>query len=99
MADANIAEINSITLIEIYPVAVEDNFFKDTAFQAYLRAKSLRPFVGGTTMQAPFIYKPLIGGFYAQGDTFNIDRRNTIAATQFDPKYCEVSIPEFKEQI
>jgi hypothetical protein len=86
-------------LKEIFPTVIEDNFFLDTPFQAYLRAKSLVPFGGGAFMQNTFLYNPMIGGSYAKGGSFNITKRQTLAGTQFDPKYYEVSVPEYKEDI
>lgn len=97
--DPNVAELNAVTLFEIYPRTVEDNFFLATPWLAYLRDHCLVPFTGGTFMQAPIRYAPMIGGFYAPGSNFNITKRQTIAALQFDTRYCYVSIPEYKEQI
>jgi len=92
-------EINLVTLKEIEPRVIEDQYFLDTPFQAYLRAKSLVPFGGGAFTQTVFLYAPMIGGAYAKGAQFNITKRQTLAGTQFDPKYYEVSVPEFKEDI
>lgn len=50
-------------------------------------------------MQNVFLYAPLIGGSYAKGGSFNISKRQTLAGTLFDPKYYEVSVPEYKEDI
>jgi hypothetical protein len=97
--DPILDEINLTTLKELYPKVIEDNFFLDTPFQAYLRAKALVPFNGGAFMQQTFLYKPMIGGAYAKGGSFNITKRQTLAGTQFDPKYYEVSVPEYKEDI
>jgi hypothetical protein len=92
-------EINLTTLKAIYPVAVEDNFFLDTPFQAYLRAKTLYPWDGGAFSQNVTIVKPMIGGSYERGDSFNITKRQTLAGTLFQPKLYEVAVPEFLEDI
>lgn len=97
--DPAVAELNSVTLFEIYPRSVEDEFFLATPFLAYIRDHCLVPFTGGTFMQSPIRYAPLIGGFYAPGANFNITKRPTITALQFDTRYCYVSIPEYKEEI
>ena len=97
--DPILNEINLTTLKAIYPTVVEDNFFLDTPFQAYLRAKSLRPFTGGSHSQNVFLYAPMIGGAYARGTNFNITKRQTLAGTLFDPKYYQVSVPEFLEDL
>lgn len=99
MADPNVAELNSVTFNEIYPRTIEDNFFLATPFLAYLRDHCLVPFTGGTFMQSPMRYAPMLGGFYAPGATFNLTKRQTITALQFDTRYCYVSIPEYKEEI
>jgi hypothetical protein len=99
MPDPILDEVNLTTLKEIYPRIIEDNFFLDTPFTAYLRAHSLVPFGGGAFMQTTFLYAPMIGGSYAKGANFDISKRQTLAGTLFDPKYYEVSIPEFKEDL
>jgi hypothetical protein len=97
--DPNVQELNAVTLFEIYPRTVEDEFFLATPLLAYFRDHCLVPFTGGTFMQSPIRYAPLIGGFYAPGANFNITKRQTITALQFDTRYCYVSIPEYKEEI
>jgi hypothetical protein len=97
--DPNVQELNAVTLFEIYPRTVEDEFFLATPLLAYWRDHCLVPFTGGTFMQSPIRYAPLIGGFYAPGSNFNITKRQTITALQFDTRYCYVSIPEYKEEI
>lgn len=92
-------ELSATTKYEIYPRVVTDNFFLAVPELAYIRDHCLVPFGGGTFMQSVFRYAPLIGGFYAPGTNFNITRRNTLAALQFDTRYGYVSIPEFKEEI
>lgn len=99
MADPILDEINLTTLKEIYPDAVEDNFFLDSPFMAHLRRKSMVPFTGGAFMQTVFIYAPLIGGSYTRGANFNINKPQTLSGTEFDPKYYEVSVVEYKEDI
>jgi len=97
--DPNVDELNAVTKNEVYPEAIEDNFFLAVPELAYFRDHCLVPFGGGSFMQAPFRYAPLIGGFYSPGAGFNITKRTTIAALQFDTRYLYVSIPEYKEEI
>lgn len=99
MSDPALAELNSVTLNEIFPRQVEDEFFLATPLLAYWRDHCLVPFTGGSFMQSPIRYASLIGGFYAPGASFNITKRQTITAMQFDTRYCYVSIPEYKEEI
>lgn len=97
MSDPVFDEINLTTLKEIYPRVITDNFFKATPFQAYQRDHCLVPFDGGAYMQNTFLYKPMIGGAYSIGSSFNTSKRQTLSGTIFDPKYYEVAIPEYKE--
>ncbi len=99
MPDPILDEINLTTLKEIYPKKIADNFFADTPFQAYLRDHCLVPFGGGAFMQSTFLYKPMIGGAYAKGDTFNTTKRQTLAGVLFDPKYYYTAIPEYLEDV
>lgn len=97
--DPNIAELNAVTHFEVFPRTVEDEFFLAAPLLAYVRDHCLVPFTGGSFMQAPFRYAPMIGGFYAPGSSFNVTKRQTIAALQFSTRYGYVSIPEYKEEI
>lgn len=97
--DPAVAELNSVTKFEIFPKTVEDEFFLATPLLAYWRDHCLVPFTGGTYMQSPIRYASMIGGFYAPGSGFNITKRQTVTALQFDTRYCYVSIPEYKEQV
>jgi hypothetical protein len=99
LSDPILDEINLTTLKEIYPDAVEDNFFLDSPFLAHLRKKAMVPFTGGAFMQTVFIYAPLIGGAYTRGQNFDINKPQTLSGTEFDPKYYEVSVVEYKEDI
>jgi len=99
MADPILDELNLTTLKEIYPSVIEDNYFLDTPFQAYLRDHCLAPFGGGAFSQTVFRYKPMKGGFYQRGASFDITKRQTLAGMMFDPKYIEVAVPEYKEDI
>ncbi len=97
--DPALSELNSVTLQEIFPKSIEDNFFLASPFLAYLRDHCMVPFTGGAFMQSPILYASMLGGFYAPGAAFNLTKRQTITAIQFDTRYCYVSIPEYKEEI
>ena len=99
MPDPILDEINLTTLAEIYPHVIEDNFFLDTPFLAYLRAHALTDFTGGANTRFTFLYNPMIGGAYARGDNFNITKRQTLGGAVFDPKLYEVSVPEYLEDL
>ena len=99
MPDPNIDELNATTLFEIFPRVVKDNYFLGTPLMAYIRDHCLVPFRGGAFMQNTFLYQPMLGSAYETGNTFNIQKQQTLAATRFDPKKYEVSVPEFLEDI
>lgn len=99
LPDPLLDEINATTLKEIYPRVVEDEFFLDTPFLAYLRANSLVPFTGGESMNFSFLYAPLIGGSYAKGQSFNTDKVQTLSGCVFYPKYYYTSVVEQLEDI
>jgi hypothetical protein len=99
MADPIVTALTAVTKEEIWPRQITDSFFRAIPFFSYLRDKALVTFSGMTFMQYPFLFRPLIGGSYAPGAAFNIDKVDTIAALQFREKYYEVNVTEFKEEI
>jgi hypothetical protein len=100
LPDPPLDAVNSTTLKSIWPRTVFDQFFLDTPFAAYLRAKCLAPFGGGAFIQNTHLVRPLIGGFYdPMGDNANITKRDTLTVTAFNMKYLKISVPEFLSQI
>lgn len=99
MADPIKDEIGLTTLFEIYPRVVQDNFFLNSPLLAYIRDHATYPFNGGDYIQNTFIYAPMIGGFYAIGDNFNITKPQTLAGTVFSLRHSEVNVTEYKEDI
>ncbi len=99
MADPNVQELEATTKFYLWPKAVTDNFFRSGPFQAKLRQSALTVFPGGLDMRFSFVYAPMIGGPYVQGQNFNITKPSTITSAIFDPKFYEVNITEFLEQI
>lgn len=60
----------------------------------------MRPFGGGAFLQNTFLYGSLIGGAYAKGGAnFNLTKPQILSATLFDPKYYEVNVSEYLEDI
>lgn len=97
--DPTISELNAVTIQEVYPRVITDQFFLATPLLAYFRDHCLVPFTGGLFMQSPIRYAPMIGGFYAPGSNFNLTKRQTLTAMQFNARYAYVSIPEYLEEI
>jgi hypothetical protein len=83
----------------MWPRIIFDQFFTDTPFAAYLRAKCLAPFGGGAFMQNTHLVKPMIGGFYSPGSNWNMTKRETLEETVVLPKYLEVGVPEYLERV
>jgi hypothetical protein len=100
MADPLYDELNATTKKEILPRVLQDNFFRNAPFLAYLRnSKAFVPFSGGAYTQQSFIYAPMIGGAYAPGSTFNLAKPQVIGATDFDLKNYETNVTEYLEEI
>ncbi|MCI0529279.1 MAG: hypothetical protein L0Y56_17720, partial [Nitrospira sp.] len=99
MPDPLLDAVNSVTNKVIWPRQITDNFFRAIPFFSKVRDKALMDFDGGVLMQYPFLFNAELGGAYAPGDTFVIDKVDTIAAQQFRERYYQVSITEFKEEI
>jgi hypothetical protein len=97
--DPTISELNAITLQEVFPQKVIDNFFLATPLLAYFRDHCLVPFTGGLFMQSPVRYASMLGGFFAPGSNYNLAKRQTMTAMQFNARYAYVSIPEYMEEI
>jgi hypothetical protein len=99
MADPNLSELDATTLKEIYPKTIEDNFFLSSPVLAYIRDHCLVPWGGGAHLQSTFLYAPVIGGFYAQGDSFNITKPKTLEGLVWDMKQVEVNVTEYLEEL
>jgi hypothetical protein len=101
MADplAIVNALSAVTREEIWPRQITDNFFKAIPFFSYLRDKAIMDWDGGTFMQYPFLYNALIGGAYAPGQSFNIDKVDTLSAMQFVERYYEDNITHMLEEI
>ncbi len=91
-------EINTLTTKKIMP-GLADNFFKNGPMIAYMKKNRYFTWPGGPTIQENFLYKPLKGGAYAKGAQFDISKSQTKTAMTFTPKFYEVNVTEFKEDI
>lgn len=93
----NVSELNTVMTEEIHP-GVTDGYFKSGPFIAMCKARYNRRWTGHT-IQDNFMYKPMRGGAYAKGATFDVNRHRTRAAIQFTPRYYQVNITEFLEDL
>jgi hypothetical protein len=98
MAVPNLDEINTLTTKKIMPGLV-DNFFKNSPLLAFVKNNRRGDWAGGPTIQENFLYKPMKGGAYAKGATFDITKRQTMAGLLFEPKFYQVNVTEFTEDV
>lgn len=98
MAAPNLDEINTLTTKKIMPGLV-DNFFKNSPILAYLKRNRYKVWTGGPQIQENFLYKPMKGGAYKKGANFDITKRQTKAGLLFDPRFYEVNVTEYTEDV
>ena len=90
-------DVNTVTTKTIMPVVV-DNFFRAGPVIAYLKSRFSRKWIG-QQIQENYMYAPMRGGAYKKGATFNILKRQTRTGMLFTPRYYEVNVTEFLEDI
>lgn len=90
-------EVNTVATKRIMP-GVVDNFFKAGPMIAYLKTRFTRRWTG-PVIQENYEYKPMKGGAYKKGATFNIVRQQTRTGIQFTPRYYQVNVTEFLEDL
>lgn len=95
----NINWLNSITLKVIAPDAVEDLVFKNAPLLAYWRKNRFEPYEGGVSMDSAFLYRAMIGGAYAVGDSFNINVVQPTAGQTFTPRQYYTGISDYLENL
>lgn len=98
MAELNLTELTTATVIEIMPT-LADNFFKSGPIVRYCKENRMKLFDGGLGIQENFIFKPMKGGFYNMGDQFDITKQRTKTGIQFTMKKAYVNVTEYLEQI
>lgn len=98
MAVPNLDPINTAVTKNIMP-GLADGFFKNDPLLLFLKDR-YNTYPGGPTIQENFVFRPMKGGAYSKGvGGFDIGRRQTFAGALFHPKYYQVSIPEYLEEI
>lgn len=90
-------EVNTVTTKTIMP-GVADNIFKAGPVLAYLKSRYTRKWAG-PLIQDNYLYKPMKGGAYRKGAAFDITKRQTVTGIQFDPRYYEVNVTEYPEEL
>jgi len=98
LAAPNLDEINTLTVKKIMPGLV-DNFFKNDPLLAFLKRNRYKVWTGGPQIQENFIFKPMKGGSYKKGAQFDITKLQTKAGLLFDPRFYEVNVTEYTEDV
>jgi hypothetical protein len=76
-----------------------DLIFQNDPLLAYLRANTPEEYDGGRYIGENFVYDGMIGGSYRKGKQFNISQRQTDQQLQFDPKFFQVNVTLYKEDV
>ncbi len=90
-------EVNTITQKTIMP-GVVDNFFKSGPLMAYLKSRFTRRWVG-PLIQENYLFRPMRGGAYRPGGTFNTTKTTPYTGLQFTPRYYEANVTEYLEEL
>jgi hypothetical protein len=90
-------ELNTVTQKEIMPDVV-DNYFLAGPVTAKLKTRFNRRWAG-PQIQENFLYDALRGGAYAPGGNFNLTKKQTKTGLLFTPRYYQVNVTEYLEDI
>ena len=90
-------EVNTITQKTIMP-GVVDNFFKSGPLMAYLRSRFTRRW-NGPLIQENYLFRPMKGGAYRPGGVFDTTKVTPYTGIQFTPRYYDVNITEYLEEL
>lgn len=90
-------EVNTITQKTIMP-GVVDNFFKAGPLTAYLRSRFTRRWTG-PLIQENYLFRPMKGGAYKPGGTFDLTKVTPYTGIQFTPRYYDVNVTEYLEEL
>ena len=90
-------DVNTVTTKEIMP-GVVDGYFRAGPLVAMCKARFNRKWIG-PQIQENFMFKPMQGGAYKKGATFDVKRRQTRSGMLFTPRYYEVNVTEFLEDL
>lgn len=89
--------VNTVATKRIMP-GVVDNFFKAGPLMAYLKSRFTRKWTG-PVIQENYLYKPMKGGAYKKGATFNVTKSQTYSGLLFTPRYYMTNVTEFLEDL
>jgi len=90
--------VNIVTKYEVFPNLIYDYWFTETALLARIREK-MAGYQGGAFSKMIFRYRPMIVSSYKMGATHDITKVRTLGDANFDLRFMQCSIPEFKEEL
>jgi hypothetical protein len=90
-------EVNTVATKKINP-GVVDNYFKAGPLMAYLKTRFNQKW-SGPLIQENYEFAALRGGAYKKGTTFNVVPKQTRTGIQFTPRYYQVNVTEFLEDL
>lgn len=90
--------VNIVAKHEIWPDLIDDYWFTESAWLTRMRDK-IQPFEGGTFSKSVFRFRPFNASFFKMGQTFNINKPQTLGEMVFDMKFCQTSIAEYMEEL
>lgn len=97
MGDLQLDDVNTVVTKEIQP-GVVDGYFKAGPLTAMAKARFTRKWVG-PQIQENFMFKPMKGGAYRKGSSFDLTRLQTRAGLLFTPRYYQVNVTEYLEDL
>jgi hypothetical protein len=90
-------EVNTITQKTIMP-GVVDNFFKAGPITAYLKSRFTRKWVG-PQIQENYLFRPMKGGSYRKGGTFDTTKVTPYSGLLFNPRYYFTNVTQYLEEL
>ncbi len=90
-------EINTVATKQIMP-GIADGFFKSGPLVAMLKKRFNRKWAG-PLVQENYLFRPLKGGAYSKGAQFDTTKVQTRSGITFIPKYYEVNVTEYMEDV
>lgn len=97
MPEILLDEVNTITQKRIMP-GVVDNFFKAGPITAYLKSRFTQRWAG-PTIQENYLFRPMKGGAYKPGGTFDTTKVTPYTGIQFTPRFYDVNVTQYLEEL
>jgi hypothetical protein len=97
MPEILLDEVNTITQKRIMP-GVVDNFFKAGPITAYLRSRFTQKWYG-PIIQENYLFRPMKGGSYRPGGTFDLTKITPYTGIQFTPRFYQTNVTQYLEEL